>query len=586
MITVILFKCLLSIYIPYLLYTIVYKIYNSKKRIIGVAKNEIDNTKEYNKNRYTKSKVPKDLDVIVIGSGIGGLTSAALLAKAGKKVLVLEQHYIAGGTTHSFEDKGVEHETGLHYIGNIEKRKPILDLITYNPIEWCKMGWEREDGRFVYDEIFIGDNHYEFEAGECNLIAYLRKRFPHEHPINFIKYFSLIKRAAKKELFFLSKILPFKFIANLITYFDSQYNYFCNTSAYDVVKTCFNDEELISVLFGQFGDYGMTPKTASFFIHASIVNHYLEGGWFPKGGTGLIANEICKTIHQYGGEVLVAKGVKEIKCSNSRAVGVVMENGDFIEAPKIISAVGVRNTFHRLMKNNKYPSIYDEMLEKMPPSVQHMYCFVKLDGSPKDLNLRSNNFWIYPHVDHDKTIEDFLEDPINAPIPLFMGFSSMKDQNWQNKYPNVSNAIILCVGKKEWFDSWENERCMKRGKDYEDFKKEIGVRMLEEGLFRFYPELREKVLETNFASPLSSQFYLNAYSGESYGMDMNLYRLTQSIDLRPRTDINGLFLTGQDICTLGVTGAMMGGVLTANVIAEYDNFIDITIGNNIVKDLM
>ena len=93
------------------------------------------------------------------------------------------------------------------------------------------------------------------------------------------------------------------------------------------------------------------------------------------------------------------------------------------------------------------------------------------------------------------------------------------------------------------------------------------------------------MLETNIGTPLSTQFYLNAVDGESYGMDMNLYRLTKSIDLRPKTDINGLYLTGQDICTLGVTGAMMAGVLTANVVAGYDNLTDIIIGNNIVKDL-
>ena len=63
---------------------------------------------------------------------------------------------------------------------------------------------------------------------------------------------------------------------------------------------------------------------------------------------------------------------------------------------------------------------------------------------------------------------------------------------------------------------------------------------------------------------------------------MNSYRLTKAIDLRPTTNIRGLYLTGQDICSFGVTGAMMAGVLTANVIAGYDNIIDIIIGNNIV----
>ena len=221
----------------------------------------------------------------------------------------------------------------------------------------------------------------------------------------------------------------------------------------------------------------------------------------------------------------------------------------------------------------------------MGPSVQHMYCFVKLEGNPRELNLRSSNFWIYPHGDYEKVMEDFIDDPLNAPIPLFMGFSCMKDSEWSDKYPNVSNAIILTAAKKEWFEDWENEKCTKRGRDYEGYKKQIGERMLEEGLFRFYPELRDKVLHYDIGTPLSTQFYLNAHDGESYGLDMNFYRLTQAVDLKPKTEINGLYLTGQDICTLGVTGAMMSGVLTANVIGGYDNMVDIVIGNNIIKDL-
>ena len=569
-----------SYYFSYQVYT---KYYYSSDRVPYKLVNFIKNG-DYTKNRYTINKVPQEIDVIVVGSGMGGLTTAGLLSKFGKKVLVLEQHYIAGGTTHSFEDKGVEHETGLHYIGNIKKRKPILDLICYNQVDWCKLGWERKNNKAIYDEIFIGNDHYEFEAGEENLKKYLMEKFPDTPESSFDKYFNLIKKAAKKDLFFVSKILPFKFLAKLVSYFDKDYNYYCKTSAYDVTKEIFDDEKLISVLFGQFGDYGTTPKKASFFIHSSIVNHYLEGGWFPKGGTGVIANQICKTIKQYGGEVLVGKKVKEILVNKDGSYGVEMENGDIIYSKQVVSGVGLKNTFKQLIKY-PYPKIYDTMLENIGPSVQHMYCFVKLDGNPKDLNLRSSNFWIYSHSDYDKLMEDFLNDPLYAPIPLFMGFSCMKDTEWNKKYPDTSNAIILTTAKKEWFEDWENERCMKRGADYDGFKKQLGERMLEEGLFRFYPELREKVLEVNIGTPLSTRFYLNAHDGESYGLDMNFYRLTKAVDLKPKTEIRGLYLTGQDICTLGVTGAMMSGVLTANVITGYDNMIDIILGNNIIRDL-
>ena len=573
------------LYLPYFFYTIYIKKFYSNKRLQYPKNKNTINDEDYTRNRYTASKVPKNIDVIVVGSGIGGLTTAGLLAKAGKRVLVLEQHYIAGGTTHSFEERGVEHETGLHYIGNIKKRKPILDLISYNPINWCKLGWEREDNRDVYDEIFIGDKQYEFEAGEQNIKRYLMERFPDVSEKSFDRYFNLIKKVAKKDLFFISKVFPYKFLAKFLSWFETDYEFYCRESAYNIVKKIFNNEELISVLFGQFGDYGITPKKASFFIHASIVNHYLDGGWYPVGGTGVIANQICKTIKHYGGEVLVGKKVQKILVGDYGVYGVKMENTDIIYAPEVVSATGIKNTFTKLVPPLPKTQVYRDMLQHIGPSVQHMYCFVKLDGSPRELNLRSSNFWIYPHGDYDKLIPEFLDDPLNAPMPLFMGFSCMKDSEWGDKYPGVSNAIILTEAKKEWFEEWEDKKCMKRGKDYEGFKNQIGERMLEEGLFRFYPELREKVLHCDIGTPLSTQFYLNACDGESYGLDMNSYRLTKAVDLRPTTNIRGLYLTGQDICSLGVTGAMMAGVLTANVIAGYDNIIDIVIGNNIVKDL-
>ena len=90
------------------------------------------------RDRFLLKKVPEQIDVIVIGSGISGLTSAAILSKIGKKVLVIEQHYVAGGNLHAFTDKGYEFETGLHYINANDGKTTgmrFLDLLTTNKIE-------------------------------------------------------------------------------------------------------------------------------------------------------------------------------------------------------------------------------------------------------------------------------------------------------------------------------------------------------------------------------------------------------------------------------------------------------------------
>ena len=161
---------------------------------------DLKKIKRYSRVRFgNKYLTNQSFDTIVIGSGIGGLTCAGLLAKSGHKVLVLEQHYIAGGTMHTFDLKGVQHETGIHYIGNINKRAKILDLITSIPITWSKLGWETENE--IYDEIIIGNKHYKFPSGRNNIINYLIDLFPHQKE-GIIKYFDDIEHAAAQDLFF------------------------------------------------------------------------------------------------------------------------------------------------------------------------------------------------------------------------------------------------------------------------------------------------------------------------------------------------------------------------------------------------
>jgi len=544
---------------------------------------KVERNSEINRDGYSKRKIPEDLDAIVIGSGIGGLTTAALLSRIGKKVLVLEQHYIAGGCTHCFDDRGYEFDTGIHYVGNVEKRKELLDMITETPIEWDKMG--REDGKFVYDEIRIGELKHDYRAGEFNFVMDLIKKYPKEEEAIY-KYVKIVKKTAKKDLYFLLKIMKPKWLKNIII------NYFCkdffeivNKTPYDVLRSLTKNEDLIAILCGQYGDCGPLPSKGSFFMHAGVVNHYLNGGWYPRGGCNVIAKKIIPIIEKSGGRVLVRKGVKRILVNIDKAYGVEMMNGDIITSKIVISNAGALNTYKKLLSSTQVPkSIYNKM-DNLGRSCCFIYLFVGMDTPPSELKLRSANMWSYPDKDFDKMIERYYKDPLNEPMPFFMGFPCAKDSTWNERYPGKSNAVILTAAKYEWFEEWEDKKWNKRGDEYKEFKKKFGDKLIEESLYKHYPQCRDKVNYMSVGTPLTFNHFIASTKGEVYGLNCLPERFSKNDWLVPKTHIKDLYLTGQDITTLGFSGALMSGVLTTNCILGYGTPSDVFLGRDLIKDM-
>ena len=539
--------------------------------------NDLSKIKNFNKVRYSKKWLNKDFDAIIIGSGIGGLSTGGFLAKAGKRVLVLEQHYEAGGTMHTFDMKGIEHETGIHYIGEIEKNRAFINSICSFAIQWEKMGWEGENN--IYDEIIIGNKHYEFPSGKQNLINYLIKLFPNEKK-GIIKYFEMVNEAVKQNLHFVFKVFNNNFIRNLAKYIQPKYYEYCTITLKSVLDNLFKDEELKAVLAGQFGDHGLIPEEANFFIHACVVNHYLEGGYYPRKGPSIISESICKFIFEHGGAVLVGKEVEEILIENNKAYGIKMKNGDEIISNNIISGAGVRTTFTKLVNQ---PTSYDNLINKIDRSATYLYCFINLQGSPDELDLKSRNYWIYPHNNYKKAMDDILNNPFEAEQPCFIGFSCKKDRDWMHK--DQSNAIILGAVKKELFNDWENEKCTNRSDKYKELKNKLGKRLIDESLLRYFPQLKNKISYFEVGTPLTNNFYFNYVNGESYGLKMDTYRSIENDLLRPKTEIENLYLTGQDICTMGFTGALLGSVICSNVVVNSTSPLNIIKGKLIIPPL-
>ena len=322
----------------------------------------------------------------------------------------------------------------------------------------------------------------------------------------------------------------------------------------------------------------------------------------------MIAKALVPAIEQAGGRVLVKASVQHIVVSEvtGRAIGVVMANGTKICSTMVCSTIGCKGTLKLLAKAKELHTIpqvlkWETSLQRggsssdgssttsVADGISHMYAFVGIKGTTESLGLRQSNIWSLPCLDLDAMCTDYYADPKNG-LPngemlLFMGFPSAKDPNWATQYPNKSTCVIITEAKTEWFQKWLHMKSGKRGKEYNDFKKEWKARLLN-GLFKYYPKCKGKIDYVELGSPATNQMYLGR--PDSYGLEPSPAKFVDPsmVNFSPRDrEIPGLFHTGQDTLTAGVFGCLMAGFVTAHAVLEYD-WLDMLVCNrNLASDM-
>ncbi len=500
-------------------------------------------------------------DYIVIGSGIGGLTTAVWLSKLGKKVVVLEKHYVPGGYTHSFKrNDGFQWDVGVHYVGNVGEKGSLRNLfqfLTHDKLEWESMGE-------VYDVVNIGSDRYEFKAGKDQFIQQLKNYFPDETRA-IDQYVTLIFKANKfGSAFFLEKSFEPFLSKSLGWIIKRLYRKYYSKTTYEVLSTLTTNKRLITVLCGQCGNYGLAPKESNFAAHAMVIAHFIEGGYYPKGGADQISNKIIDVINTHGGKVVINAPVTEIVLKNNRVEGVKV-NDQFIPCKNVISNVGVNNTFNYLLPKSAKKSC-NVSFSNVAASTGHMCLYVGLDQSSTTLNLPKYNIWNYAHEDIDDLFGNVAYQDVSKSFS-YISFPSAKDPEWDTKKPNTATIQALSIGKYEWFKAYENTSWMKRGEVYNEMKKHFETTMLQE-LYRLFPQIEGHVVYTEVSTPLSTKHFSNYKNGEIYGLQHTPERFKLPF-LRPQTKIKGLHLVGQDITLVGVAGAMLSGMLCAITILKF-----------------
>ncbi|MEU7525019.1 NAD(P)/FAD-dependent oxidoreductase [Saccharothrix sp. NPDC042600] len=515
-------------------------------------------------------------DAVVVGSGLGGLTTAAYLATNGVRPLVLEQGRVAGGCSQVFRrQRRFEFDVGVHYIGACQEDGLLTGILRgvglADRVEFVEMD---PDG---FTTLVFPDFTFRVPRGWDRYLERLVETFPDEE-----RGLRLCVRLLRRMSAELRKGLPttpkqallFPLRAPVLTTLGMR-------PLSTLYRLCGLSGSARAVISGESATYAAPPNRVSAVVHAAAMDQYIRGGaYYPRGGGQVLAAHLLDVIQAHGGVVRTHTKVERILVENGRTTGVRLASGETINADTVISNADVRRTFLDLVGREHLTDRQADRVSNYRMALPLLTVYLGLDVDLAD-RMPNTNFYTFPDTDVDGYYEALYRGELPDELPLFITSATVKDPgNPRSAPPGHSTMEIMAVvpqGSPLWGFADAADGSYRGEAAYGDLKERITDRIIARTA-ELIPGIEGHIVWREAATPLTQERFTLSSHGSSYGLEMAIDQLGRNRP-GPVTGIGGLYLTGAGtVFCHGIVNVMNSGVGTASAVLGRDLLTEVKAG--------
>jgi len=483
-------------------------------------------------------------DVVIVGSGISGLTAAAILAKKGKKVVVLESQSSFGGSLRQFKRSGISYDVGFHYTGCLGENE-ILDLL-----------WRYCDVKENLDIISLNeDSHDRFEFNEehdpvrgyfsySRFTEELLKHFPQEK-IAIVDYFDTVKKLCHDVPFYKTSLPLTPFLRG---YKDRP------SSLVGYLDKITNNSFLRSVFTAPGFLYGTPTPLASIDVHALVAHGYYSGAYTVANGGQAIVDVFIDQLRQLGVELYSGVKVDSVEVKQGKVAGVSTSKDFSVECDQIVYT-GHPTSLIDCLPEKVFRPAYVKRLLSLKNSLSMFGVFGK---SEKELDTLQGplNYYVIPgksEVLPTSGTTSYQQRP--------MMMTSTRSNSHHALQGTTNGIILLRLGYWQDVQQFRGSKSESRSAEYEELKDTVATEMIATAEKRWGDKVGS-IKPMAVGTPLTFRDELSAPEGCAYGAMHCLDQYNPDV----RTRLPGLYLAGQSTLMTGVAGSSISGLVAAGEI--------------------